>query len=168
MILTPDDHRSLQALDGKLAACEPHLAAMFTIFSRLNAEEPPPPSEDLIVAARPAAPVPAENLKQKRRGGARQRARTARARAARARTARARLAARPGDRGWKSMAAIAIPVLLLVTVIMVMFFGLSSATKCSPETTSARTGSSSTALTVPGGASLAGCQQSAGTAKSAG
>jgi len=77
MILTPDDHRSLQALDGKLAACEPHLAAMFTIFSRLNAEEPPPPSEDLIVAARPAAPVPAENLKQKRRSGARQRARTA-------------------------------------------------------------------------------------------
>src|ERR1700677_2379868 len=106
MILTPDDHRSLQALEGKLAAGEPHLAAMFTIFSRLNAEEPPPPSEDLIVAARPAAPVPAENLKQKRRGGARQRAR-----AARARTARARLAARPGDRGWKSMAAIAIPVL---------------------------------------------------------
>jgi hypothetical protein len=159
MILTPDDHRSLQALDGKLAACEPHLAAMFTIFSRLNAEEPPPPSEDLIVAARPAAPVPAENVKQKRRGGAR---------TARARTARARLAARPGDRGWKSMAAIAIPVLLLVTVIMVMFFGLSSATKCSPETTSPRTGSSSTALTVPGGASLAGCQQSAGTARSAG
>jgi hypothetical protein len=163
MILTPDDHRSLQALDGKLAACEPHLAAMFTIFSRLNAEEPPPPSEDLIVAARPAAAVPAESVKQKRRGGARQRARTARAR-----TARARLAARPRERGWKSMAAIAIPVLLLVTVIVVMFFGLSSATKCSPETTSARTGSSSTALTVPGGASLAGCQQSAGTARSAG
>jgi hypothetical protein len=162
MILTPDDHRSLQALDGKLAACEPHLAAMFTIFSRLNAEEPPPPSEDLIVAARPAA-VPAESVKQKRRGGARQRARTARAR-----TARARLAARPRERGWKSMAAIAIPVLLLVTVIVVMFFGLSSAMKCSPGTTSARTGSSSTALTVPGGASLAGCQQSAGTARSAG
>jgi hypothetical protein len=163
MILTPDDHRSLQALDGKLAACEPHLAAMFTIFSRLNAEEPPPPSEDLIVAALPAAPAPPENVKQKRRGGGRQRGRTARAR-----TARARLAARPRDRGWKSMAAIVIPVLLLATVIMVMFFGLSSATKCSPETTSARTGSSSTALTVPGGASLAGCQQSAGTARSAG
>jgi hypothetical protein len=163
MILTPDDHRSLQALDGKLAACEPHLAAMFTIFSRLNAEEAPPPSEDLIVAALPAAPVPAENVKQKRRGGGRRRARTARAR-----TARARLAARPRDRGWKPVAAIAIPVLLLVTVIMVMFFGLSSAIKCSPQTTAARTGSSSTALTVPGGASLAGCQQSAGTAKSAG
>ena len=167
MILTPDDHRSLQALDGKLAACEPHLAAMFTIFSRLNAEEPPPPSEDLIVAARPAAPVPAENVKQRRRGGGRRAA--ARADGGRGRrTARARLAARPRDRGWRPVAAIAIPVLLLVTVIMVMFFGLSPTLKCSPETASARTGSSSTALTVPGGASLAGCHQSAGTARPAG
>jgi hypothetical protein len=163
MILTPDDHRSLQALDGKLAACEPHLAAMFTIFSRLNAEEPPPPSEDLIVAARPAAPGPAENVKQKRRGGSRRRAQTARAR-----TARARLAARPRDRGWKSMAAIAIPVLLLVTVIVAMSFGLSSAMKCSPQTSTARTGSPTTALAVPGGASLAGCHPSPSTARSAG
>ena len=60
MILSPDDHRSLQAIDGELATCEPHLAAMFRIFTRLNAEEAPPPSEDVIVAVPPPAAAPAE------------------------------------------------------------------------------------------------------------
>jgi len=59
MILSPDDHRSLQAIDGELATCEPHLAAMFRIFSRLNAEEAPPPSEDVIAAVPPPAAAPA-------------------------------------------------------------------------------------------------------------
>ncbi|HMH90385.1 MAG TPA: hypothetical protein VK586_04795 [Streptosporangiaceae bacterium] len=58
MILSPDDHRSLQAIDGELATCEPHLAGMFRIFGRLNSEEAPPPSEDLIVAVPPADPTP--------------------------------------------------------------------------------------------------------------
>jgi hypothetical protein len=178
MILTPDDHRSLQVLDGKLAAGEPHLAAMFTIFSRLNAEEPPPPSEDLIVAALPAAPAPPESMKPKRHGGRWRRAQLARSQTPqprtgqpqtpRPRTERARPAAWRGDRGWKPLAAVAIPVLLLVTVIVVMFVGLASAMKCSPATTSARSGSSTTTLTVPGAAGPAGCVKSPGQAKLAG
>ena len=48
MILSPDDHRSLQAIDGELATCEPHLAAMFRIFSRLNAEEAPPDRKSVV------------------------------------------------------------------------------------------------------------------------
>jgi hypothetical protein len=164
MIMTPDDHRSLQAMDAELAACEPHLAAMFTIFTRLNADEAPPPPEDSIVATPPAA-MRAEGAQRRRRGAGLGRSRP---RPRTARTARARLAARRSDGGWRPTAVIAIPVLLLVTVIVVLFFGLASAVKCNPGTTSSRTASARTALVVPGGASLAACQQSTGAAKSAG
>jgi hypothetical protein len=172
MILSPDDHRSLQAIDGELATCEPHLAAMFRIFSRLNADEAPPPSEDLIVAVPPPA---AGSADPKSRRGWRGRRRSG---AARARlSARARTGSRPGRpgqradggrrRAWRPVAAIAVPAVLLVTVLMVMFFGLTSGLKCRPATAGARTVARSSALVVPGGNSLAGCRPATGTAKAA-
>jgi hypothetical protein len=179
MILSPDDHRSLQAIDGKLAAGEPHLAAMFKIFSKLNAEEPPPPTEDLIVARPPVVTQPADQ--PSRRDGWRGR-RQARAQAARARAARARAGSRPGAgaarrpgtaalsgaRGvWGPVAAIAVPMVLLVTLIVVVFFGLASTVKCQAPAAS-QASSAKTALAVPGAASLAACQQSTGNGGTAG
>jgi hypothetical protein len=174
MILSPDDHRSLQAIDGTLAAGEPHLAAMFKIFSKLNAEEPPPPTEDLIVA-RPPVVTQAPDQPSRRNGwrGRRQ----ARARAARARAGsrpdagaarRPGTAALSGARGvWGPVAAIAVPMVLLVTLIVVVFFGLASTVKCQTPAASQRS-SAKTALAVPGAASLAACQQSTGNGGTAG
>jgi hypothetical protein len=171
MILSPDDHRSLQAIDGKLAAGEPHLAAMFKIFSKLNAEEPPPPTEDLIVARPPAVTQPADQ--PSRRNGWRGR-RQARARAARSRPGAAAARRRPGTAGlrgargvWGPVAAIAVPMVLLVTLIVVVFFGLASTVKCQTPAAS-QASSAKTALAVPGAASLAACQQSTGNGGTAG
>jgi hypothetical protein len=55
MILTPRQERALSYLDGQLAAGEPRLAAMFSIFTRLTAPEGKPPEEDQIRGVRPAA-----------------------------------------------------------------------------------------------------------------
>ena len=112
--------------------------------------------------ARPPAAAPAEGTKTGRRG-----MRSA-GRGRRSRTARARLAARRGKRGWVPLAAIAVPMMLLVTVLVVMFFGLASAMKCSPATTVAQTTSTRTPLAVPTAAGPAGCQKSPGSAKLAG
>jgi hypothetical protein len=172
MILSPDDHRSLQAIDGELATCEPHLAAMFRIFTRLNADEPAPPSEDLIMAIpRP----PAEPAGPSRRGWrGRRRSRTAQARL----SARARAGSRPRSRRggragqvrlsrrgmWRPVAAITLPAVLLVTMLMVLFFTLSGGMRCRPAPgTSGRTTAQS-AVVAAGGAALASCQSS-GTAK---
>jgi hypothetical protein len=141
MILSPDDHRSLQAIDGELATCEPHLAAMFRIFSRLNAEEAPPPSEELIVAVPPPTAGPADP--KPRRGW------------------------RGRRRAWRLVAVIAVPAVLLVTVLMVMFFGLTSGLKCRPAPAAGRTAARSSALVAPGGTSLGGCPSTTGTAKAA-
>ena len=43
MILTPREEQALSYLDGQLAAGEPRLAAMFSIFTRLTAQEGKPP-----------------------------------------------------------------------------------------------------------------------------
>jgi hypothetical protein len=196
MILSPDDHRSLQAIDGALATCEPHLAAMFRIFSRLNADEPPPPSEDLIVAVLPPASALAGTAPKRGIRGWR------RSRAAQARlSARARAGSRPGGRAgdprrakdprragdpsraedpsraggsrlarrglWRPVLAISVPAVLLVTMLMVLFFTLTAGIKCRPAPGTDKT-SAHSALVVAGGASLASCQQSTGTAKSAG
>jgi hypothetical protein len=55
MILTPREEQTLSYLDGQLAAGEPRLAAMFSIFTRLTAQEGKPPEEDQIRGPRPAA-----------------------------------------------------------------------------------------------------------------
>jgi hypothetical protein len=177
MILSPDDHRSLQAIDGELATCEPHLAAMFRIFSRLNAEEAPPPAEDLIVAVPPPAAAPADPkprrgwrgrqgwLGQRRPGAARARP------SAPGRTRSARPGSRPGSRPgrarhalWRPVAAVAVPAVLLVTVLIVMFVTLTSSIKCRPAAAgSGSTAARSAAPLVPGNASLAGCPQSTKT-----
>jgi hypothetical protein len=182
MILSPDDHRSLQAIDGELATCEPHLAAMFRIFTKLNAEEAPPPTEDLIVARPPAVPA-ADALPQRsgwrermRRQAAQAqdarsqvaRSRAARSRVARSRAAQARLAARgrAGSRPrdvWGPVAAIAVPMVLLVTLVVVVFVGLSGTVKCQP--TPAASGAK-TSVIAPGAANLAACRPSPGTAGS--
>jgi hypothetical protein len=168
MILSPDDHRSLQAIDGELATCEPHLAAMLRIFSRLNAEEAPPPSEDLIVAVPPPA-APADPAPRRGWRGRRPRAAGARL-GARARTsARPRPGGRPGRPGrarrglWRPVAAIAVPAVLLVTVLIVMFVTLTSSIKCRPAPATSGTAARSSAPLLPGNASLAACQQSTKT-----
>jgi hypothetical protein len=171
MILSPDDHRSLQAIDGELATCEPHLAAMFRIFSRLNAEEAPPPSEELIVAMPPSAAGPADP-KPRRGWRGRQRSRTARARLSAGPGAEpgSEPGRRAGDgrrRAWRPVAVIAVPAVLLVTVLMVMFFGLTSGLKCRPAPAAGRTAARSSALVAPGGTSLGGCPSTTGTAKTA-
>jgi hypothetical protein len=190
MILSPDDHRSLQAIDGALATCEPHLAAMFRIFSRLNADEPPPPSEDLIVAVPPPASAladaaPKRGLRGWRRSRAAQARLSARARAGSRPGGRARGPRRAGDPGgaedgqrpgsprlarrglWRPVLAITLPAVLLVTMLIVLFFTLTAGIKCQPAPGADKT-SAHSALVVAGGASLASCQQSTGTAKSAG
>jgi hypothetical protein len=173
MILSPDDHRSLQAIDGELATCEPHLAAMFRIFSRLNVDEAPPPSEDLIVAVPPPWAGSADP-KSGRGWRGRRRSRAARARLGARAQAGSRPGSRPGRRAgdgrrrtWRPVAAIAVPAVLLVTVLMVVFFGLTSGLKCRPATAGARTAARSSALVVPGGAGPAGCSPATGTAKAA-
>jgi hypothetical protein len=177
MILSPDDHRSLQAIDGELATCEPHLAAMFRIFTRLNADEPAPPSEDLIMAIpRPAA----EPVGPSRRGWrGRRRTQAAQARLSARARARSRPRSRPGGRagrvrlarrrGWRPVVAITVPAVLLVTMLMVLFLTLSASMKCRPAAgTSGRTTAQS-AVVAAGGTGLATCQSSetakTGTAK---
>jgi hypothetical protein len=193
MIPSPDDHRSLQAIDDALETCEPHLAAMFRIFSRLNADEPPPPSEDLIVAVPPPAgaladAAPKRGLRGWRRSQAAQARLSARARAgsrpagragnprragAPRRAGDARRAGSAGGRRlarrglWRPVLAISVPAVLLVTMLMVLFFTLAAGMKCRPAPGAEKTTARS-ALVVAGGAGLASCQQSTGTAKSAG
>jgi hypothetical protein len=184
MILSPDDHRSLQAIDGELATCEPHLAAMFKIFSRLNAEEAPPPTEDQIVAVPPPAPAAAEpaprgwqRWRQDGRGR-RARARAAQARlSARSRAGSPRPGSRPGRPGgvrgapgtrlglWRPVAAIGVPAVLLVTVLIVMFVTLTSSIKCrpAPASSGARSAAPTAAPVMPGSASVAACEQSVKT-----
>jgi hypothetical protein len=48
MILHPDEQKSLDVIDSTLGAGEPHLAGMFSIFTRLTAEDGIPPDEDRI------------------------------------------------------------------------------------------------------------------------
>lgn len=50
----PDEHSALELIAARLRAAEPHLAAMFSIFTRLTAEEGSPPDEDWIGPARQA------------------------------------------------------------------------------------------------------------------
>jgi hypothetical protein len=168
MILSPDDHRSLQAIDGELATCEPHLAAMFRIFSRLNADEAPPPSEDLIVAMPPPAAAP-ENPRSRRGFRGRRRSRAARAglsAPARARPRSRRPGRRPGAARsglWRPVAAIGVPAVLLVTVLIVMFVTLTSSIKCRPATATSGSAARSAAPLVPGAGSVSSCPQSAKT-----
>jgi hypothetical protein len=187
MILSPDDHRSLQAIDGELATCEPHLAAMFKIFTRLNAEEAPPPSEDQIVAVPPPAAAPAEPAprgwrwwRQDGRGRRRARSRAAGARLSAGSQARAR-SPRAGGRpegadgagsaggagrsrlgAWRPVAAIGVPAVLLMTVLIVMFVTLTSSIKCrpAPATSGAGSAAPTAAPAMPGSAAVAACQRS--------
>jgi hypothetical protein len=167
MILSPDDHRSLQAIDGELATCEPHLAAMFRIFTRLNAAEAPPPSEDLIVAVPPPTAAPAGSGPRRGwRGRRRSQARRTRLSA----PARTSARSRPGSarRGlWRPVAAIAVPVALLATLLILMIVTLTSSIKCRPASTASGSAARSSAPLLPGNAGVAGCQQSTGTGQTA-
>jgi hypothetical protein len=130
MILSPDDHRTLQAIDGGLAADEPHLAAMFGIFSRLGEAEDPPPSEDLIAPWARRAPTPSRRP-----------------------AARVRLAARRARS--LAVAAVAVPVVLLVTLVLVVAFTMPPSVRCPAA---AGAGSTSRATVVaPDPASLGSC-----------
>jgi hypothetical protein len=167
MILSPDDHRSLQAIDGELATCEPHLAAMFRIFSRLTADEAPPPSEDLIVAVPSPAAAPADPGPRRGWRGWRGRRRSQAARARLSARGRARSTGRGGRPGpggarrglWRPVAAVAVPAVLLVTVLVVMVVTLTSSIKCRPAPAGAGTAARTAAPVMPGNGSLVACQQ---------
>jgi hypothetical protein len=58
MILHPDEQNALDDIDRTLGAGEPHLAAMFTIFTRLAAGDGVPPEEDWVTVHRPAVGPP--------------------------------------------------------------------------------------------------------------
>jgi hypothetical protein len=57
MILSSDEQKALDVIGGDLCADEP-LAAKFSIFTRLAAEEDRPPDEDLVMPIRPPVPPP--------------------------------------------------------------------------------------------------------------
>jgi len=58
MILHPDEQRALDVIESNLGAGEPHLAGMFTIFTRLTAGDGIPPDEDRITVFRPPGELP--------------------------------------------------------------------------------------------------------------
>jgi hypothetical protein len=58
MILHPDEQKALADIDTALGAGEPHLAGMFTIFTRLTDGEGMPPDEDRFKVLRPASELP--------------------------------------------------------------------------------------------------------------
>ena len=61
------------------------------------------------------------------------------------------------------MAAIGVPAVLLVTVLIVMIVTLTSSIKCRPTPATSGSAARSAAPLLPGGANVAGCQTSTKT-----
>jgi hypothetical protein len=100
----PDEHHALEQIAALLRAAEPHLAAMFSIFTRLTAHEGPPPDEDRV------GPV--------RRPGRRSRRGVALAAA--------------GPPHSSTLRAVLIPTLLLAVIVVIITVALSGTSKCTP------------------------------------
>jgi hypothetical protein len=102
----PDEHHALEQIAALLRAAEPHLAAMFSIFTRLTAHEGPPPDEDRV------GPV--------RRPGRR------------TRRGPAGLAAAGPAVHSPTLRAVLIPTLLLAMIVVIITVALSGTGKCAP------------------------------------
>jgi hypothetical protein len=101
----PDEHHALEQIAALLRAAEPHLAAMFSIFTRLTAHEGPPPDEDRV------GPV--------HRPGRRSRRPTV-------------LAAAGPVAHSSTLRAVLIPTLLLAVIVVIITVALSGTGKCAP------------------------------------
>jgi hypothetical protein len=114
MILHPDEQKSLEIIDSTLGAGEPHLAGMFSIFTRLTAEDGIPPDEDRITVFCPAAELPR-----------------------RRRSVSARMLGRPG-RDHRRLGLLAsrplrlvlIPAALLVMLGLIVYASVTSSARC--------------------------------------
>ena len=98
----PDEHHALEQIAALLRAAEPHLAAMFSIFTRLTAHEGPPPDEDRV------GPV--------RRPGRRPKG-------------AALAVAGPAARS-STLRAVLVPTLLLAVIVVIITVALSGTGKC--------------------------------------
>jgi hypothetical protein len=103
MKVHPDEHHALEQIAALLRAAEPHLAAMFSIFTRLTAHEGPPPDEDRV------GPV--------RRPGRRRGAGPALA------------GAGPGGRS-STLRVVLVPTLLLAVIVVIITVALSGTGRC--------------------------------------
>jgi hypothetical protein len=98
----PDEHHALEQIAALLRAAEPHLAAMFSIFTRLTAHEGPPPDEDRV------GPVHRPG-RRSRIGG---------------------LAAAGPVAHSSTLRAVLIPTLLLAVIVVIITVALSGTGKC--------------------------------------
>ena len=102
----PDEHHALEQIAALLRAAEPHLAAMFSIFTRLTAHEGPPPDEDRV------GPVRRPVRRTRRVGGL--------------------AAAGPGVHS-SALRAVLVPTLLLAVIVVIITVALAgSGGKCTP------------------------------------
>jgi hypothetical protein len=99
----PDEHHALEQIAALLRAAEPHLAAMFSIFTRLTAHEGPPPDEDRV------GPVHRPGRRSRRVGG---------------------LAAAGPVAHSSTLRAVLIPTLLLAVIVVIITVALSGTGKC--------------------------------------
>jgi hypothetical protein len=103
----PDEHHALEQIAALLRAAEPHLAAMFSIFTRLTAHEGPPPDEDRF------GPVRRPGRRTRRDAG----------------PGGALAAAGPTERA-STLRAVLIPTLLLAMIVVIITVALSGTGKC--------------------------------------
>jgi hypothetical protein len=102
----PDEHHALEQIAALLRAAEPHLAAMFSIFTRLTAHEGPPPDEDRV------GPVRLPGRRARRGAGL-----------------AAGGPAGPAGRS-STLRAVLIPTLLLAMIVVIITVALSGSGKC--------------------------------------
>jgi hypothetical protein len=157
MILSPDEERSLQVINQELAEGAPHLAGMLRIFTRLHAHDAAPPAED-AVAAMPLAP-PLQGPSARRRWRARRTAKPWSGSTMRA--AQVRPGVRLSRQGLlKPLAAVAVPAVVLVTLVLVMVFGLSSSIRCRHAPGSAAASRRTSSLPIVAAPAFAACPTS--------
>lgn len=102
----PDEHHALEQIAALLRAAEPHLAAMFSIFTRLTAHEGPPPDEDRV------GPVRRPGRRTRRVGGL--------------------AVTGPGVHS-STVRAVLVPTLLLAVIVVIITVALSgTGSKCTP------------------------------------
>jgi hypothetical protein len=157
MILSPDEERSLQVIDQELAEGTPHLAGMLRIFTRLHAHDAAPPDED-AVAAMPLTPPPPGPPAWRRWRARRAAEPWSGSTMGIARTTPGARLSRQGL--LKPLAAIAVPAVVLVTLVLVMVFGLSSSIRCRHAPGSAAAPRRTSSLPIVAAPAFAACPAS--------
>jgi hypothetical protein len=136
MILHPDEQKALDVIDSTLGAGEPHLAGMFTIFTRLTAGDGIPPDEDRIKVFWPASELPRRrSVSDHRTLG---------------RPGRDHL--RLGPLAGRPLRIVLIPAALLVILGLIIYAGVTSSARCvaaRPARTAAAAGYSPSGRVCP-------------------